>query len=161
MLKEDELRSKLFELIEPILENEYGLELVEIHLRREKEGYILRLFVDEPSLSGKVSLDTITEVSRHLSDFLDVEDLIPYSYRLEVSSPGFDRPLRTARHFAGFCGNKVRVRLKDAAWGKRNVVGRLSASGEKGITVEVEGDGAVEITYEQIKSANLVYEWSR
>ncbi|HEC49938.1 MAG TPA: ribosome maturation factor RimP, partial [Candidatus Desulfofervidus auxilii] len=74
----------------PILGDE-GLELVDVEFQREKQGWVLRVYIDKP---GGVTLDDCTDISYQLSAVLDVEDLIDTSYTLEVSSPGLTRPLK-------------------------------------------------------------------
>ena len=158
MLNESQMQKQMFELLEPLLAEEYGLELVEVQWRREKDGWVLRLFIDAPSGDGRVALDTITEVSRHFGDFLDVEDIVKVPYRLEVSSPGFDRPLRKPLHFARHKGEKIKVKTM-AKSGKKNFSGiLLEADGEK-IKIEMDGGEKLELIYDEIRSANLVYKW--
>jgi ribosome maturation factor RimP len=78
-------------------------------------------------------------VSEQIGAFLDVEDPLPGSYVLEVSSPGFDRRLRTLAHFARFTGERARVELRDALDGRRNFVGKLvGAEGDK-VLLDVDG----------------------
>jgi len=67
------------------------LELVDLEYRREGEGWVLRVFLDG---SDGIGIDQCTKVSREISFFLDVEDLIPHAFNLEVSSPGLERPLK-------------------------------------------------------------------
>ena len=83
-----------------------GLELFDIQFRREGHGWVLRLFIDREE---GVSLEDCSLVSREISDYLDVEDVIEQSYFLEVSSPGLERPLRSLEDFKRFCGQKARI----------------------------------------------------
>ena len=69
-----------------------GYELTDIEAKRGKDGYVVRLFVDK---EGGIGLDDLQAVSNEVSAILDVEDPVPTSYHLEVSSPGLDRPLKT------------------------------------------------------------------
>ena len=75
--------------------------------------------------AGKVGLDDCERVSRDVSAALDVADIIPHAYQLEVSSPGLDRPLRRERDFARFVGESARIRLVDGVEGRRNFSGTL------------------------------------
>lgn len=93
-------------LAEPIL-REAGLELVDIEYRREGRDWVLRLFIDK---EGGVTLDDCVEVSRELGAVLEVEDLIETTYRLEVSSPGLDRPLKKPADYERFVGSLVQVK---------------------------------------------------
>jgi ribosome maturation factor RimP len=78
-------------------------------------------------------------VSRAVSDTLDASDPVPGNYTLEVSSPGVERPLRTARHFAPYAGEKVFVEMVHVVDERRRFKGRLVAAGEDTIEVEVDG----------------------
>ena len=99
-------------------------------------GRFLRIFMDKP---GGITVDDCAAVSRHLSRLLEVEG-VDYD-RLEVSSPGLDRPLRKPADFARFVGQKVDVRMRMAdAGGRRRYVGVLR--GIEGTTASVEVDGA-------------------
>ena len=112
----------LWRLIEPPIEGA-GLELVELQWNRETEGWVMRVFIDRPAgpkvpgvVEGGesvfepmfVSHEDCEQVSRDLSATLDVADCIHHAYRLEVSSPGIDRPLRRERDFAVSPGKKQR-----------------------------------------------------
>ena len=99
-----------------------GLELVDVQFHREGHGWVLRLFIDR---EGGVTLDHCSKVSREISDYLDVEDVIEQPYHLEVSSPGLDRPLRDLRDFKRFCGNNARVKLREQINGQRVFIGRI------------------------------------
>lgn len=93
-------------LLEPILAD-FGLECVDLEYKREGQGNVLRIFIDKP---GGVSLDDCISVSREFGAVLEVEDLIKSSYRLEVSSPGLDRPLKKAEDFERFSGQMVKIK---------------------------------------------------
>jgi ribosome maturation factor RimP len=111
-----------------------GYELVDAQV--SNRGRFVRIFMDKP---GGVSVEDCAAVSRHLSRVLEVEG-IDYD-RLEVSSPGMDRPLRRPADFARFAGHKVDVRMRLAdATGRRRYVGVLR--GIEGATATVEVDGA-------------------
>ena len=97
-----------------------GLELAEGQFRREGHGWVLRLFIDR---EGGVTLEDCSMVSREISAYLDVEDLIEQAYHLEVSSPGLERPLHTLRDFKRFCGKDARVKLRESVNGQRVFIG--------------------------------------
>ncbi|MDH4149091.1 MAG: ribosome maturation factor RimP [Betaproteobacteria bacterium] len=109
-----------------------GYELVE--LERSTKGALLRVFIDKP---GGITVDDCALVSNHLSRLFAVEN-VGYD-RLEVSSPGLDRPLRTERDFARFAGQKARVKLRVALEGQRNFVGVLREAGAGRVNLEVDG----------------------
>ena len=128
-----------------------GFELVDLQV--SNRGRFLRVFMDKP---GGITVDDCAAVSRHLSRVLEV-DGIDYD-RLEVSSPGLDRPLRKAADFARFAGQKVDVRMRLAdAHGRRRYIGRLM--GIEGATATVEVDGApVALPLDGMDRARLVPE---
>ena len=95
-------------LIMPIL-TDLGMELVDLELKREGRDWFLRLFIDKP---GGITLDDCVEVSREVSAILEVEDPIESAYRLEVSSPGLDRPLKKSADFERFAGQQVKLKTR-------------------------------------------------
>ena len=95
-------------LVLPILAG-FGMELVELEFKREGRDWFLRLFIDKP---GGVTLDDCAEVSREVSAILEVEDPIASAYRLEVSSPGLDRPLKRPEDFARFAGQLIKIKTR-------------------------------------------------
>jgi ribosome maturation factor RimP len=97
----------------------YGLLIDEVVMRREGGSDVLRVILDRPGSGAtpeeSVSITDCERVSQELSTILDVEDLLPESYTLEVSSPGLDRPLRDARDYVRFAGRSIgRPRFRDA-----------------------------------------------
>lgn len=100
---------KVTRLTQPILD-ELGLELVDLEYRQHGREWFLRLFVDK---EGGVTLDDCAEFSREVSMILDVEEVIPVAYRLEVSSPGLDRPLKKPSDFERFKGELVKIKAKE------------------------------------------------
>src|SRR5690242_8106359 len=128
-----------------------GYELVE--LQAANGGRMLRLFIDKP---GGIDVEDCAAVSRQLSRVLEVEG-IDYD-RLEVSSPGLDRPLRKAADFARFAGHRADVRMRTPdATGRRRFVGVLR--GVAGDAVEVEADGkTVRLALADLDRARLVPE---
>src|SRR5712691_6390917 len=107
----------------------YGLEIFDIQFRREAPGMILRVQIDRPgpaaSAEESVSVDDCARVSRDLSAVLDVEDVIPTAYTLEVSSPGLDRPLRHAGDYGRFAGRRAKLVMRQAVDGQMFFKGRL------------------------------------
>lgn len=109
-----------------------GYELVDAE-RAGRSG-LVRVYIDKP---GGINLDDCATVSNHLSRVLTVENV---SYeRLEVSSPGLDRPLKKERDFERFTGQKVRVKLRVPQEGQRNFTGVLKQTRAGKVELEVEG----------------------
>ena len=144
------LRERLIALIEPLLQR-LGYELVELEFSAGRAHAVLRLFIDR---EAGVTLDDCTQVSREISTLLDVEDPIPSAYTLEVSSPGFDRVLRTGAHFGRFVGSRVFVELKEPRAGRRRYTGTLVSVGESGIELEVDREH-VAVAFTEIGKARL------
>jgi ribosome maturation factor RimP len=141
-------------LAEPVLE-EMGLELVEVQFRREQAGWILRLIIFRPS---GVTVDDCAGVSREIGNLLDVEDLIEQHYYLEVSSPGLDRPLKTAKDFARYQGQKVKIVVKTPVEDQHEIVGSIAQVNENDVVVAAE-DKQIQVQYELIAKAKLVIEF--
>lgn len=112
-----------------------GYELVDIDLRVGANG-LLRLFIDA---DAGITLDDCAAVSRQVSALLDVEDPIPGSYVLEVSSPGVDRRLRTSGHFAQFVNEEVKIQLQRPHDGRRRFRGTVAAVDDQAVSVVVDG----------------------
>jgi ribosome maturation factor RimP len=144
------LREKLIALIEPVLA-QLGYELVELEYAAGRTSAVVRIFIDQPA---GISVDDCERVSRDVAALLDVDDPIPTAYTLEVSSPGFDRVLRTPAHFARFVGERVFVELRVPRAGRRRYTGTLVATDDSGITVEVDTQ-KVEVPFGEIGKARL------
>jgi ribosome maturation factor RimP len=128
-----------------------GYELVDV--QASNGGRLLRLFIDKP---GGVTLEDCAAISRHLTRVLAVEG-IDYE-RLEVSSPGLDRPLRKASDFVRFAGQRadIRMRTPDAS-GRRRFVGVLRGAESGRVSVELEGQ-TVALALDDVDRARLVPE---
>jgi ribosome maturation factor RimP len=144
------LRERLIALIEPLLVR-LGYELVELEQTSGRSHARVRLFIDR---AEGVGIEDCERVSREVAALLDVEDPIPTAYTLEVSSPGFDRVLRTAAHFERFVGSRVFVELKEARAGRRRYTGLLQSVSGEGIELEVDRQ-KVQISFAQIAKARL------
>jgi len=137
---------------EPLLQG-LRLELVDVQFRREGGGWILRLIIDNPA---GVTVDDCATVSREISTFLDVEDLIGHPYHLEVSSPGLERPLKKPADFQRFVGKKAKLTLHQPLEGRRVFTGELAAADDEGVGLDC-GSGAISLSYDRIAKARLVF----
>jgi ribosome maturation factor RimP len=137
-------------MIEPVVTG-MGYELVD--LQASNGGRFLRLFIDKPQ---GINVDDCAAVSRQLARVLEVEG-VDYD-RLEVSSPGLDRPLRKAADFARFAGQKAELRMRrpDAS-GRRKFAGVLKGAEAGQVTMEVDGQ-TVALQLGDIERAKLVPE---
>ena len=120
----------------------FGLDIFDVQFRRETSGMVLRVQLDRPGPSAKaedsVSVDDCARVSRDLSAMLDVEDLVPTEYTLEVSSPGLDRPLRHADEYRRFTGRRAKLVMRQFVDGQTFFKGTLG--GVDGEDVLIDGD---------------------
>lgn len=107
---------------------------------------------------GGVTIDDCETASRALEGVLDVENLIPHRYSLEVSSPGLNRPLRRPKDFERFAGEKVDVKTKQALDGRHHFTGILKGINENQVVI-LEGDREWQIPLEEVKKARLKYEF--
>jgi ribosome maturation factor RimP len=150
-------REEIIGLIEPVIESE-GLELVELECLRMKTRWLVRIFIDR---EGGATLDDCTSISHQAGDLLNVHDLPPGPYTLEVSTPGLDRPLARDKDFEKYRGAKVRIRTREPIDGSRNFLGTLievaAQDGRKTVTVDVDGK-SVRIERDNVQKANLEYE---
>jgi ribosome maturation factor RimP len=102
-----DLKTDLTRVIEPIVETE-GFDLVEVKLARFKRSYRVQVFID---IDGGVTIEHCAHLSNLVGAALDLVDMIAGAYILEVSSPGLDRPLHTARDFRRRIGERIEVRI--------------------------------------------------
>src|SRR5438093_9726504 len=116
----------------------YGLEIFDVQFRREASGMVLRVRIDRPGPAARaeesVSVQDCANVSRDLSAILDVEDVVPTAYILEVSSPGLDRPLRGADDYRRFAGRRAKLVMREPLDGQGFFKGTLGG---------VEGDDVI------------------
>lgn len=146
--------------IAPVL-SAIGVELVDLEWMTDRAGWTLRVTIERPGASdasGGVTLEDCVEVSRDCSQVLDVEDLIPQHYHLEVTSPGLDRKLRGEADFARFRGQLAKVKLaRPAPDGQRVLRGTLEEAPAGQVAVRVDGK-RIEAAAADVEEARLVFE---
>jgi ribosome maturation factor RimP len=133
-----------------------SLRLWDVEMAGRPGRAVVRVFVDS---ENGVDLDTVAEVSEEISRGLDLRDPIEGAYTLEVSSPGLERSLKSVDHFAYAVGRKVvlKTRAPLVPAGNR-LEGTVVETDEGSVKLDVEGD-AIEVPYDDIKSARTVFEW--
>ena len=147
---------KLQDLLETTVAG-LGYELVGVEL--SNRGKMLRIFIDRPAAgapgagASAITVDDCTRVSNQVTRVLAVED-VDYE-RLEVSSPGLDRPLRKEADFARFAGEQARLTLRVPVQGRRNFTGVMRAVADGRLQLEIEG-GLVSVDLANIDKARLV-----
>ena len=163
MSRHDPIVQKVFPIIEPVCDSA-GFELVELRFTNEQGGWILRAYVDRKDAEGTIDLDDCERISRELSAVLDVEDPIPQAYSLEVSSPGLDRPLRTAEHFRRHIGAEVKIAMAvpvqlEKGGERRNFKGPLVEVADDAVVVLIDNKDKYTLRLADIDQARLVPDW--
>jgi ribosome maturation factor RimP len=130
------VKEKLFGLLESVVAG-LGYELVELEFAPAGRHSVVRVYIDRTD-GGSIGLDDCERASRAIGAVLEAEDPIGHEYRLEVSSPGFDRPLRTAAHFERFVGSEARIELAAPLEGRRRFRGRLGPVKDGMVAIEVD-----------------------
>jgi ribosome maturation factor RimP len=168
--------ARLWNLTEPYVKA-LGLDLIELEWGREGDGWVLRIFIDRPwsaddgpRLPGADQADELfrapaithedcERASRDLSAALDVANVIPHAYRLEVSSPGLERPLRREQDFQRFSGQMAKIRAIEPVDGRRNFSGTIVGVQEGAVEIQCDGR-SYRVPIDAIVRANLVPDWA-
>lgn len=147
-MKSDALTS----LIAPIVDA-LGLECLGIEFGQHSSNSLLRVYIDVAD--RPVTVEDCEAVSRELSAAMDVNDPISGNYTLEVSSPGFDRPLFVPAHFARFVGEQAKVSMRMPVNGRKRFQGKILRVEDQNIVMEQDG-AEVSLLHENIEKARLV-----
>ena len=117
-----------------------GLEIWDIQSRREAIGHVVRVYIDRPGPAAtpeeSVSIEDCEQVHREMGTILDVEDPLPFTYTLEVSSPGLDRPLREPGDYQRFAGRLAKVVVSEAVDNQKAFEGRLCGVEQGDVVLE-------------------------
>lgn len=146
---------KLTSLLQPLVED-LGYEFVGLHYSGSPKHPVLVIYIDA---SGGVAVEDCAKVSREIAAILDVEEPIAGKYRLEVSSPGLDRPLFTLAQFQQFSGEVAQISLFSPRDGRRKYRGKILGTEEGKVKMEQDG---VEVTLDlgNIAKARLVPDYA-
>ena len=150
------MSNRLINLLQPLVE-ELGYEFVGLEHSSNPKNSVLRVYIDQ---DDGIDLDDCGTVSREIAALLDVEDLIPGHYNLEVSSPGLDRPLFTPAQFEQFSGEQVKVTLFAPEEGRRKFSGRILTVQDEVIQLDI-GDAEVALNFSNIAKARLVPDYDK
>ena len=144
------LAMSIGEVVQPVCEAE-NLEFVHAECVSENNGMIVRLYLDKPD---GINIDDLASMSRQLEDLLDVHFTRLGNYRLEVSSPGLDRPLGKKEDFKKYVGNRVKIKLDEFIEKRREFTGILKNVTQDGVTIDADSKEFF-IDFEQIYKARL------
>lgn len=155
-VRETGLAAALAELVEPVLAD-MGFRLVRARVEGRGETTV-QIMAERPD--GTISIDDCELISRQLSPLLDVHDLVSGSYRLEVSSPGIDRPLVRPSDFEDWAGHEAKVELSELIDGRKRFRGRLEGYEEGEVRLEVDlpevGPTVLGLPLDLVRDAKLV-----
>src|SRR3954454_1768022 len=146
--------SKIEEIVERVAHSE-GIEVVEVELKGGGRNQLLRISIDKPDGGTHADCEFI---SHQVGTILDVEDVVPGHYTLEVSSPGVERKLSKPGDFERFQGKKARITLHEPLENQRNWEGTLAGFTDGLISLETAGR-IVQFRLDQVAKANLKFEW--
>jgi ribosome maturation factor RimP len=147
-----EVREEVRLLALPLAE-ESGYEVVDVEFAVQGRHRAIRVLLDKP---GGVTVGDCALFSRRLADCLDMNQTVPWSYHLEVSSPGLDRPIRTLEAATRFSGQKVAVSLHELRDNRRNYEGEMLGPENHRVGVRTEDGNEHWFEWDEVKSARLV-----
>lgn len=135
--------------------SKFGVEIFDVHFRKEQHGYVLRIFIDKQG----IDIEDCAAFSREVSRWLDKEDIIPLKYNLEVSTPGLNRPIRSIEDFKKYIGRKCKIEtLNKDNEGRKHFTGVIKEVEGNNVVLEMKKDEIVNIPFANIKKSNLEFE---
>jgi ribosome maturation factor RimP len=162
MTRQGDVAHQVREVAERVARS-HGLDIFDVQYRREASGMVLRVQIDRPGPGAapedSVSVEDCAKVSRDLSAVLDVEDVVPAAYTLEVSSPGLDRPLRQAADYLRFTGRRAKIVMRQPVDGQGYFKGRLSGVEDGAVAIESDDGRRHLVPLSVITRANLEVEF--
>jgi ribosome maturation factor RimP len=151
------VQERVADLVAPIIK-ELGLALVDVEYSRQGAAQVLRIFIER---EGGVTVDELQAASRILEKTLEVEEILSGRYRLEVSSPGIDRPLKRPADFRKRIGERIRLKaFSSLPDGKRRLKGTLLDASDDEILLEADSGDRLAIPYREISSAAPEIDWN-
>jgi len=147
--------SKIEAIAERVAQTE-GIEIVEVELKGGGKNRFLRISIDRPEGVTHADCELI---SHQVGTILDIEDVVPGAYTLEVSSPGVERKLAKYKDFERFTGKKIKVSLREPVENSRRWEGTLATCADGLINLEVAEGKTIQFPFDQVEKANLKFEW--
>ncbi len=157
-VSEPRLEQRIEEVASPLARS-LQVDLIEIECLGKGAASCIRVTIDKP---GGVGIKDCEDLHHSLSRALDVLDPIPHAYRLEVSSPGLDRPLKHRKDYQRSIDKLVRLRILQPQHGQTSLVGRLTAVADEGVTLKIRSRSkelVVEVAWENISKGKLEVEF--
>jgi ribosome maturation factor RimP len=154
-VRSSQIADQVREIAERVGASEH-IEIVDVELRGGGNNQLLRIYIDKPEGVSHADCELI---SQNVGTILDVEDLIPGSYTLEVSSPGVERKLSKPRDFERSVGKKIKVLLREPVEQQRRWDGTLKQFSEGVVTLEPSPGREVRFRLDQLEKANLKFDW--
>lgn len=146
--------ARLTQLIEPEAQA-LGFDLVRVRMFGGGDDLTLQVMAERPD-TRQLTIDDCADLSRRISDVLDQADPIEDAYRLEVSSPGIDRPLTRLKDFADWAGHEARIKLTDEIDGRKQLTGDLAGVEGDRIAIDVKKHERMTIGFDQVADAKLL-----
>ncbi len=156
----DSRAALIWPLVEPVAAD-HGLEVLDIEIAGGANQRILRVYLDATEEGRSVAVGDCQVVSRQLGDVLEAHEAMSGRYLLEVSSPGFDRPLRKPEHFRRVIGERVRIRLVAEVDGRRNIVGRLVAADDDSVEIVDDAEETFRFALADLDRANVQHRFEK
>lgn len=146
--------AEIARLVEPVVRAQ-GLALVRVSLQGGRHSATLQVMAEDPA-TGQLTLDQCADLSRALDPVLDEADPIPDEYRLEVSSPGIDRPLTRREDWTRYAGHRARATLDVPLDGRKRFDGTVIGLDGDLVVIDVQGLGIARLPFEAVHTAKLV-----
>lgn len=150
------LREQIWQLFAPVLE-EHAVDFVDLELRGSARNILIKTYIDVP---GGIKIKQCAMLSRELSDVLEIAEVIPGDYRLEVSSPGLDRPLRTERDFFRNIGRNVQISVSGESGKLLQYAGEIIDTSDGRVSIRKKSGEVVQFPVAEIQNARLQIKWS-
>lgn len=147
-----DLQEQIQRLLDPIL-GSLGLTLWDLDFRKQGPQWLLRIYIDRET--GGVTLGDCEAVSRDLGTVLDVEEIVPHTYILEVSSPGLDRSLTRPEHYRKCLGSLVKIKTFQPINGGKVFKGKLAGLEDGVVVLELDSGETLRIPLDNISKASL------
>jgi ribosome maturation factor RimP len=149
-------RDRIRQLTGQVVES-LGYELIEFELKSGGKNLVLRVFIDKPA---GITHQDCELVSEQLGTVLDVEDLIPFSYTLEVSSPGLERKLVKDSDYTRFEGKLAKIQTRVPLQNQKSFKGRLRGLRNGNVLLEMQKGGLIEIPLDVVQESRLQFDWA-